>query len=182
MLVVFVQDTGAGLTLQGVPRVEGSAEDPVGRGAGRKREGKSRFKIQDLLADERCSQVVLDILSTTDVGRLVLAEKDAGSEVSEWERRERRELEEERRGGRRRRSWVPRGGTAVVPAHTLPHGVRRQRGEGSLSFVLSFGISLVRDIHILLGQAWAEGKGELANCRPFYLATIFQGRSYTSSQ
>jgi len=56
--------------------------------------GKNRFKIRDLLADERCSQAVLDPLSATDVGRLVLAEEDAGSEVSV---RERREREEERR-------------------------------------------------------------------------------------
>jgi len=37
---------------------------------------------------------VLDFLSTTNVGRFVPAEEDAGSEVSE---RERREREEERR-------------------------------------------------------------------------------------
>ena len=52
---------------------------------------KSRRKTQDLLADGRCSQAVLDFLSTTDVGRLVPAGDDAGSEVSEWERREREE-------------------------------------------------------------------------------------------
>ena len=59
---------------------------------------KSRWKIRDLLADERCGKVVLDFLSSTDVGRLVppLEEADAGSEVSEWELRERREREEER--------------------------------------------------------------------------------------
>jgi len=31
--------------------------------------GKDRWKIRDLLADERCGQTVLDFLSTTDVGR-----------------------------------------------------------------------------------------------------------------
>jgi hypothetical protein len=30
--------------------------------------GKRRFKIRDLFADERCSQMVLDFLSTTEVG------------------------------------------------------------------------------------------------------------------
>ena len=45
--------------------------------------GKNRCKIRDLLADGRRSQAVLDFLSTTDVGRLVPAEEDAGSEVSE---------------------------------------------------------------------------------------------------
>ena len=59
--------------------------------------GNSRFKIWDLLADRRCSQAVLDFLSTTDVGRLVPAEEDAGSEVSGWELREREEDREEDR-------------------------------------------------------------------------------------
>jgi len=61
---------------------------------------RSRFTICDFLADDRCSQVVLDILSTTDVGRLLPAEEDAGSEVLEREHREHREhreQEEERR-------------------------------------------------------------------------------------
>ena len=57
---------------------------------------KSRWKIRDLLADEICSQPVLDFLAAKDVGRRVPAEEDAGSEVSEWELRERREREEER--------------------------------------------------------------------------------------
>jgi predicted nucleotidyltransferase len=61
---------------------------------------KNRWKVRDLLADERCSRAVLDFLATTDVGRRVpaLAEEDAAeSETSEWELRERREREEERR-------------------------------------------------------------------------------------
>jgi len=61
---------------------------------------KSRWKIQDLLADQRCSQAVLDYLSSTDLGRTVPAveeEADAGSEVSEWELRERLERVDERR-------------------------------------------------------------------------------------
>jgi len=43
--------------------------------------------------------VVPDFLAATDVGRPVQAvgEGDAGSDVSEWELRERREREEERR-------------------------------------------------------------------------------------
>ena len=75
-------------------------------GAGRK---KSRWKIRDLLADGRCSQAVLDFLSTTDVGRLVPPEEDAGREVSEWERRVYREREDERR------AEVEVLGTAEVP-------------------------------------------------------------------
>jgi len=60
--------------------------------------GKRRFAVRDLLADDRCSRVVLDFLSTTDVGRQVpvAAEEDAESEVSEWELWERREREGER--------------------------------------------------------------------------------------
>jgi hypothetical protein len=60
---------------------------------------KSRWKVRNLLADERCSRAVLDFLATTDVGRRVPApaEEDAQSEASEWELRERREREEERR-------------------------------------------------------------------------------------
>jgi len=47
---------------------------------------KDRWKIRDLLADERCSRAVLDFLSSTDVGRRVPAEEeDAVSTVSELE-------------------------------------------------------------------------------------------------
>jgi hypothetical protein len=59
--------------------------------------GKNWFKIRDLLTDDRCSQAVPDFLSTTDVGRLVPVEENEQSETSEWELRERREMEEERR-------------------------------------------------------------------------------------
>jgi hypothetical protein len=59
--------------------------------------GKGRFKIWDLLADWRYSQVVLRFRTTTDVRRLVPVEEEMQSEVSEWELRERREREEERR-------------------------------------------------------------------------------------
>jgi len=51
--------------------------------------GKDRWKIRDLLADERCGRAVLDFLASTDVGRRVPAEEgDAVSEVSEVEVRE----------------------------------------------------------------------------------------------
>ena len=61
---------------------------------------KSRWRIRDLFADKRFSQVVLDLVMTTDMGRIVPPvekESDTGSEVSEWELWERREQEEERR-------------------------------------------------------------------------------------
>jgi len=62
--------------------------------------GKQRWKAHELLADKRCSQAVLDFLSSTDVGKIVPAvevEDDAGSEASEWELRERQERDEEGR-------------------------------------------------------------------------------------
>ena len=79
--------------------MEGPTEDSLGGGQEGNGEMESRWKVRDLLADERCSRAVLDFLSTTDVGRLVPApvEEDAQSEASEWELRERREREEERR-------------------------------------------------------------------------------------
>ena len=59
---------------------------------------KDRWKIRDLLVDERCSLAVLDFLSSTDVGRQVPAEEgDAVNEVSEAELRE--WMEEPEAGG-----------------------------------------------------------------------------------
>jgi len=40
--------------------------------------GNDRFKIRDLFGDERCSQPILDFLSTTDAGRLALALAEEG--------------------------------------------------------------------------------------------------------
>jgi len=71
---------------------------------------KGRTKIAELLADERCSQALLDFLATTDVGRTAgppVAEvgEEGASKTSEWEDRERGEQvvqlreEEERLGG-----------------------------------------------------------------------------------
>ena len=52
-----------------------------------------RTSIAELLADERCSQAVLQFFATTDVGRTSgppVAEdgEDAASEASEWEARD----------------------------------------------------------------------------------------------
>jgi len=59
--------------------------------------GESRFTVRGLLANVMCSQAVLDFLSNMDVGSVVPAEEDAGSEVSECELGERSEREVERR-------------------------------------------------------------------------------------
>ena len=75
-----------------------------------------------------------------------------------------------RNGRRRRRSWAPgriwcRGGTAAVLAHALFHGIGgRGVGDGCFSFVTFLCYFLGAHL-IFLGQAWAEGEGELAACR-----------------
>ena len=60
--------------------------------------GRWRWKAHELFAEGKCSQAVLDFLSSTDVGKIVPAVgvDDAESEASEWELRERTEWEEER--------------------------------------------------------------------------------------
>jgi len=71
--------------------------------------GRDRTSIAELLADERCSQAVLEFLANTGVGRTsgppAAGEEDGeASEASEWEERERAErlaeprAEEERLG------------------------------------------------------------------------------------
>ena len=57
--------------------------------------GRDRTSIAELLADERCSQAVLDFLATTDVGRM--SDPPVTSEASEWEAREQAERAWERR-------------------------------------------------------------------------------------
>jgi len=63
--------------------------------------GRDRTSIAELLADEGCSQAVLDFLANTDVGRTsappVAGEEDeAASEASEWEARKQAERDWER--------------------------------------------------------------------------------------
>jgi len=64
--------------------------------------GKDWFEIGGLFADcKRCSQAILDVLATTDVGRRVLqpVEEDAQSEASQWDLRGRNEGRRSRRTG-----------------------------------------------------------------------------------
>ena len=59
--------------------------------------GKRWWKAPELFADRRCGQVVLDFLSSTDVGKIVPTaevEDNVESEASEGELRDRREREE----------------------------------------------------------------------------------------
>jgi len=119
---------------------------------------KDRWKIRDLVADERCSRAVLNFLSSTDVGRRVPAEgEDAVSEVSEAEQWE--WLEEQEAGGRGAGRWW---GITTVPSHSRLHGIggRGLKGGGRgciLSFVIPVVIPLVRSK--FSWKAWAEGKG-----------------------
>jgi len=114
------------------------------------------------LADERCGRVVLDFLSTMDVGRRVPAEEDAVSEVSEAELRE---WERSRERGPRSRAM----GSCSCSFPRLTSGRPQERARRfhlSFPFVFPF-LSLCHFLdarHTSLGQAWAEGKGELATC------------------
>jgi len=80
-----------------------------------------------------------------DVERLVPAEENARSEVSEWELQERSEWEEEKGGGR---SWVPmvRNNLCFSPRPRSWHLRKRASGRVSISLVLSFVFLLVRFI------------------------------------
>ena len=103
------------------------------------------------------------------MGRLVPAEEDAGSEVSECELRERREREEERRVDAE--ELGAEGGTTSVSPHPPSWRPRmRIMGRVTFSFFLSFVLTLfLCDFfsahNILMGQAWAEGIGKLVTCR-----------------
>jgi hypothetical protein len=80
---------------------EGGSRCPCRRRCGRRQEGGKTGSNSGTSSPRqaRCSQSVLDFLSTTDIGRRVpaAAEEDARSEASEWEPRERRKRGEERR-------------------------------------------------------------------------------------
>jgi len=90
MLVVPVSDADPGYLFKECP--EWKPHQKILWAEVKKETGrwKDRWKVQDLLADARCSRAVLDFLSSTDVGRRVPAEaeEDAVSAVSELEVRE----------------------------------------------------------------------------------------------
>jgi len=90
MLVVPVSDADPGYLFKECP--ERKPHQKILWAEVKKETGRweDRWKVQDLLADARCSRAVLDFLSSTDVGRRVPAEaeEDAVSAVSELEVRE----------------------------------------------------------------------------------------------
>jgi len=58
------------LPVQGLLQVEGPAGRDVGEGQGGDEEGeKQKWRVGDLLVDERCSPAVLDFLRSTHAGR-----------------------------------------------------------------------------------------------------------------
>jgi len=120
----------------------------VGKETGR---WKDRWKIKDLLADGRCSRAVLDFLYSTDVGRRMplLEGGDAGSQASEWELRERRELEGEQEaevvelgavGGRGAGEELP----LFLPTPSFMASADEEYGRDAFPLLPSFVISLVR--------------------------------------
>jgi len=145
----------------------------VGGGVEGDWEWKSRWKIRDLLADGRCSQAVLDFLSTTDVGRQLPAEEDVRTGVSEWELRERREREEERRAEAEElgaaEEWALEELPLFLPTPSFMASADEDQGGGILFllFFLMFGLiscanSLVRShflgqLQPLRGQQTGNG-------------------------
>ena len=97
VLVVIAQDAGA--RLQKLTPRESPVDGSVSEVLDGDREWEEPFTIRGLLANARCSQAVLEPLTSTDVRRRVPApaEENAQSEALEWEPRER----QEREGGRR---------------------------------------------------------------------------------
>ena len=110
------------------------------------------WKAHELFADRRCSQAVLNFLSSTEVGKTVPAvEEDDRSEASEWELRER--AERKRKGGRKRRCWEWRRRSIHSSSPPPPSWHWRERIRGCV-FFCSFLFSLS-------GRAGRRHKGSL---------------------
>jgi len=108
LLVVSVQGPDSGTPLQELPQWKSQQRAlwatvfEESRKLPGPTRGRDRTSIAELLADEQCSQAVLEFLATTDVGRTsgppVAGEGGAAaSEASEWEEREQAERAWERR-------------------------------------------------------------------------------------
>jgi len=137
VLVVPVHNANERPPLQGVSGMgEAQQKNLVGRGTEKNWEVGEPVGDPGSIADGRRGQAVLDFLSSTNVGKLVPAADDVGSEVSEWELREHRGGK--RRGGRRswvpRRSWVRRNHCSY-PLHLSWYRQKRSSGRVTLSFV-----------------------------------------------
>jgi len=93
--VVPIPVSDQGAPPKKLPGMEDVTEDDVSTVMKETGRWKSRWKIRDLFADPRCSQVILDFLAWTQVWRRAPKPEeeveDAQSEASEWELREREE-------------------------------------------------------------------------------------------
>jgi len=118
-----------------------------------------RFKVQDLFADERRSQAVLDFLSTADVKRRVQdpAVEDAQSEASAWELRERQDKEEERRLETEEVEAEVEERLLFLP--TRPLSLRKEQGVAFLWSFLVFPL-LPPWYALQLGIGWGGGQEE----------------------
>jgi len=90
---------------------------------------ESRWRIRDFLADGRCSQSVLDFLSTTEVGRQVPAEEDAGARSPNGSSES--AGTGKRRGEGRWRSWVPGEELLYLPTPSFIAPTGEDRGLNS---------------------------------------------------
>jgi len=113
----------------------------------RRREGEDRVKIRGLFADERCSQAVLDFISTTDVGRLAPepAKEDAQSKASEWNLRERKEGEKERRWEAEELDAGAEERLLFSPAPSFMASAEEGWGGGRSPLSFSWGVTCLRD-------------------------------------
>jgi len=105
---------------------------------------------------------------------------DAGSEVSEWELRERRERLEARGEEAETPGAVEEEGEELPLFLPTPHSWHlkaRSRGRMAFFFVLPF-VNFLGRIYSFLGQAWAEGKGGACNePSPYGLRTRKLGKN-----
>jgi len=123
VLVVWVPDTDERPSVQGVSGMEGSVKGPVGGGVEGDREGEKPVHDPGPPCRWEVQPGGIRLPLHHGCGRLVPAEEDVESEVSEWELRERREREEERR----------------MEAEELGAGVERSLFLPTPSFMVSAG-------------------------------------------
>jgi hypothetical protein len=119
---------------------------------------KIRWKVLDLLADERCSRAVLDFLANTDVG---------GWFRPRWRRTRRLRRQsgysgsgetERRRGEQMLMGWAPRLRNPFSSPRPLSWHLRR-RSENALLFDSSFLLPFI------MGKGCADARRKLATCR-----------------
>ena len=127
---------------------------------------KSRWRIWELFADRRCSQAVLDFLTSADVGEIVpAAEEEADGGVRRRNGSSGNARSGKMSGGVRRRCWVlGKNYHCSYPPHPSWH--RRGKSRGRSRFHLSFPLSLALVcIHFCRDRPGRRALGELATSR-----------------